>query len=132
MFVSDISGHLVELAAVGREAMAQLFPMVPEGATYPRAEVHGTWGSWYVVMTPSRGTSHLLREVNLPGDPLMTFDSRAAAMTHAAREVHALRSRKHPAGQSWLRSAPPAPAPVDRCPWCKAPLNPHNGECRCK
>ena len=75
----------------------------PDSLTYPRAGVRESRAVWFILIDQGNDICYLLRETRLPGDPLMTFDTRHAAMTHAAREIHALRARRHPAGQSWLR-----------------------------
>lgn len=76
----------------------------PDGKTYPRAAValcDDT--SWFIRIWSDRHNARALTTWDGKQLVKMRFDTRHAAMSHAAREVHALRARRHPAGQSWLR-----------------------------
>lgn len=75
-------------------------PTAVEKKTYPRAAVVRSGNSaWHILMYQDTYTANAL--TNSLG--VLIFGTRHAAMTHAAREIHALRARRHPAGQSWLR-----------------------------
>jgi hypothetical protein len=69
--------------------------------SYPRAAV-GEWigATWRINIWHDKTSSALLRDNS---GELVTFNNRGSAMTHAAHHVNALRARRHPAGQSWLR-----------------------------
>lgn len=87
-----------ELAEPSADAVA------PVGKAYPRAAVVlSPKGSWLIRIWSDRNNARVLTAWDGARIVTMLFDTRHAAMSHAAHEIHALRARRHPAGQSWLR-----------------------------
>ena len=73
---------------------------------YPRATVIHNASKCFILVFTDAARFTFLRKYN-PAPVVLRFDTRTAAITHAQREVHALRARRHPAGQSWLRDERP-------------------------
>lgn len=71
--------------------------MIEKDREYPRAGVRQQHdGLWFLQLW------YAPKVVRVDEEPL-TYDSQHAAVTAGKREVHAARSRKHPAGQLHLR-----------------------------
>ncbi|NVM97808.1 hypothetical protein [Arthrobacter sp. SDTb3-6] len=86
-------------------------PVLPtagrDGKTYPRAAVvHSDDATWYIKVYTDPRNARVMTTWDGRQLAVMRFDTRHAAMSHAAHEVNALRARRHPAGQSWLRGEP--------------------------
>lgn len=74
------------------------------GAHYPRAAVVRTDAGQYIVLTFTNPWAYFtMTDHRYAGKP-STYTSHMAAFNAARREVHALRSRRHPAGMSWLKA----------------------------
>ena len=71
--------------------------------TYPRAATVRHDDGWHIKLWHTEDSSELLTTER--GEHVLHFQALAPAVTHAAREVDALRARRHPAGQSWRRKS---------------------------
>ena len=72
------------------------------GVKYPRAVVVRTDTGKHIVLVFT-GPGSFTTVPDADGKP-SSYTSHAAAFNAARREVHALRSRRHPAGMSWLKA----------------------------
>jgi len=75
---------------------------IARGAEYPRAVVVRADTGKHVVLVFTDPRSYQAVTDN-DGKP-STYTAHRAAFNAARREVHALRSRRHPAGQAWLKA----------------------------
>lgn|GEM_PF-3788161 len=72
-------------------------------ATYPRAVVvRQADDDYHIQIWHSEASSELATD---KAGMVRTFSLLRSAIGHAQREVHALRSRRHPAGQPWLKES---------------------------
>lgn len=77
---------------------------IARDAEFPRATIILFNGVYLILRFTSAQIYEFVATTN---HELAHFDNLTAAITHAQREIHALRARRHPAGQSWLRDERP-------------------------